>query len=221
MTPNPAPASAASTSSSTERAQFVCPLTLKEMNGVQPFVYIATCGCVLSQAGLKAVSASTPPADGDKSAEDKDKDSSLDLCPQCATKYDKRTDVRMLNPDPETEEQMRAAMELRKQQQKAGKAKKRKADAPDVAVSSADADDAKAKKLKTGAAPPAPGMNPTIAAASRAVVTSLALEEAKRKAGMSDAVKSLYESKDKGRKETFMTRGTFTRVSVLCQSLLR
>jgi hypothetical protein len=42
----------------------------------------------------------------------------------------------------------------------------------------------------------------------------LALEEAKRKAGMSDVVKSLYGSKDAPqRKETFMTRGTFTRVS--------
>jgi hypothetical protein len=58
-----------------------------------------------------------------------------------------------------------------------------------------------------------PSLNPSIAAASRAVVSGLALEEARRKAGMSDAVKSLYGSADgKKRKETFMTMGTFTRV---------
>ena len=46
------------------------------------------------------------------------------------------------------------------------------------------------------------------------MASSLAMEEAKRKANMSEAVRSLYESKNKGVKETFMTRGTFTRVSL-------
>ena len=106
LTPNPAPSSisATATNASTDRAQFVCPFNLKEMNGVQPFVFIATCGCVISQAGLKALSgasSSTPPAtdsEGDK--ED------LDICPQCSTKYDRKKDVRMINPDAETEERM-------------------------------------------------------------------------------------------------------------------
>lgn len=64
-----------------------------------------------------------------------------------------------------------------------------------------------------------PSTNPSIAAASRAVVSGLAMEEAKRKAGMSDAVKSLYSSEDgPKRKETFMTMGTFTRVSTVLLS---
>jgi len=219
LTPNPAPStsSATATNTSTDRPRFVCPLTLKEMNGVQPFVYIATCGCVLSQAGLKALTAtsgsSTPPADRSVKAEDKeeDKESQLEICPQCATKYDKREDVRVINPDPETEAVMRAAMDARRLKQKVPKSKKRKAESSDASALLPEGEDAAGKVKKAKTSTPAPSMNPTIAAASRAVVSSLAMEEAKRKAGMSDAVKSLYESNDKNRKETFMTRGTFTR----------
>jgi len=56
-----------------------------------------------------------------------------------------------------------------------------------------------------------PHTNPSIGAASLAVVSSLVIEEAKSKAGMSEAVKSLYSTEGEKRKETFMTMGTFTR----------
>ena len=62
------------------------------MNGAQPFVYLAPCGCVFSQAGLKAVSGTppskSPSADGADKDGDKGADSALDLCPNCGTKYD-------------------------------------------------------------------------------------------------------------------------------------
>lgn len=205
LTPNPAPLAPASTSSSTERPQFVCPLTFKEMNGVQPFVYLAPCGCVFSQAALKTVAdaASTPPQGEDSSKQ-------LDVCPQCAVKYDKTEDVLLLNPAPDEEERMLANMERRRLSEPAKKSKKRKA-----GNGGADAADAEppAKKKSAAAAAGMPSTNPSIAAASRGVVSSLALEEAKRKAGMSDAVKSLYSGDGPKRKETFMTMGTFTRVS--------
>ena len=52
-----------------------------------------------------------------------------------------------------------------------------------------------------------PSLNP------RAVASSLAMKEAKRKAGMTEAVKSIYGDKNvPKRKETFMTMATFTRV---------
>lgn len=214
LTPNQAPSSvsATSTNASTDRAKFVCPLNLKEMNGVQPFVFIETCGCVMSQAGMKAVtivSPSTPPADSEEGKEE------LDVCPQCATKYDKRRDVRIINPDKETEEKMREEMEARRALERPKKSKKRKADAAEDKQSTDNADaPRKARRTSPPAPAHAPSMNPSIAAASRAVVSSLAMGDAKRKANMSDAVKSLYESKNKNRKETFMTRGTFTRVCV-------
>lgn len=187
LTPNPIPAPK-QLDSEVERAPFVCPLTLKEMNGALPFVYIATCGCVLSQAGLKALAspgnASTPPSDG----QSEELTAHLELCPQCGTKYNRLMDVLTINPDRDTEDDMRTAMELRKKERSAkNKTKTKKRKVVDLDV---DKEATEAKKAK-----PAPSLNPSIAAASRAVTVSLAAEEAKRKSGMSDAVRSLYESK--------------------------
>lgn len=180
------------------------------MNGAIPFLYIATCGCVISKAGLKVLAgsgeASTPPSDSQ--AEDAGPPQQFELCPQCGTKYDRKTDVRTINPDKETEDVMRAAMEARKKEKSSknkSKTKKRKAD---EAEPEKEKDAIEAKKAR-----PAPSLNPSIAAASKAVTESLAAEEAKRKAGMSDAVRSLYAGKGGEQKETFMTR-TFNRVSL-------
>jgi len=187
------------------------------MTGVVPFVYLSTCGCVFSQAGLKAVSSSMPPsekgkekaANGEEGAQ-LPSEGQLDVCPQCAEKYNRAENVRLLNPGPEEEERIRSAMDRRRAAAAAsakGKGKKRKAvgATPDGAEG-----EQPAGKKKSGSAMPLMGP----AAASRAVASSLAMEEAKRKAHMSEAVKSLYRPKDgKARKETFMTMGTFTRVS--------
>jgi len=193
-----------SKSSDSERPQFVCPLTLKEMNGVQPFVYLHPCGCVFSQAGLRTVAGSSSPKDG----EEQESRKQLDMCPQCASKFDKSTDVLLLNPSLEEEERMFAAMVLQRASEPTKKSKKRKADLS----SNSDGPPSKSKKTNGGTTTQ-PHTNPSISAASRAVVSSLAAEEAKRKAGMSEAVKSLYTKEGEKRKETFMTMGTFTRVS--------
>ncbi|KAF8055625.1 DUF602-domain-containing protein [Lyophyllum atratum] len=198
LTPNSS-RSPDSAADATERPQFVCPLTLKEINGLQPFVYISTCGCVFSQAGLKNVSgAKSSPKDGDLEVEKQ-----LNVCPQCAKKYSPAEDVVQLNPSSDDEDAMRFALERRRLLEPAKKGKKRK----NAASGAQDDEEPPAKKQELR-----PSTNPSIAAASRAVVSSLAMEEAKRKAGMSDAVKSLYGNADGSkRKETFMTMGTFTR----------
>jgi hypothetical protein len=174
------------------------------MNGTQPFVYLSTCGCVLSQAGLKAVSASASPKEKETAGEECKANKSLSLCPQCAKKYSTE-DVVLLNPSPEEEETLRFALERKRLQEPTKKkSKKRKNDA------SPDEAEPPAKKQVTTL----PGLNPSVAGASRAVASELAMEEAKRKTNMSAAVKSLYGDGLK-RKETFMTMGTFTRVSLL------
>ncbi|PPQ73050.1 hypothetical protein CVT24_001628 [Panaeolus cyanescens] len=218
LTPNPI-ASESSADLSDDRAPFVCPLTLKEMNGAQPFVYISTCGCVFSQAGYKTVASSSGSSSrgespkekeqeeekkkGDNSAEDKSS-SSLSLCPQCATKYSPTDDIIPLNPPPEEQTEMRFALERKRllEPSKKSKSKKRKnADNDDV-----DAGEPPAKK----SAKAVPTLNPSVKAANRSVVEQLKKEEQKRKESMSEAVKSLYGDGTK-RKETFMTMGTFTR----------
>jgi hypothetical protein len=169
------------------------------MIGSMPFVYLSTCGCVFSQAGLKTVSK-------DESADEDGKQ--LNLCPSCGAKYDKQEDVLLLNSSPEEEEKMHAAMIRRRLAEPVKtKGKKRKA--------AAAAEEPAQKKKAT-----VNSTNNGITSATRAVQASLAEEEAKRKANMSDAVKSLYTSKDgPKRKETFMTMNTFTRVSCTCLSL--
>ncbi|KAH8831176.1 DUF602-domain-containing protein [Flagelloscypha sp. PMI_526] len=197
LSPNTAPSS----SSSEDRVQFACPYTMKEMNGTQPFVYLKTCGCVSSLSGLKEMtssSSSTPPND------DGTPTKQLDICPQCSAKYDKSTDLVTINPGEDEALEMKFAMDRRRAAEPPKKSKKRK---------HGDSETAPSKKLKSSA--PGPLTNPNISAASRAVKDGLAAEEAKRKKGMSDAVKSLYSGKEGGEKvkETFMTRGTFNRVS--------
>ncbi|KAF8168541.1 Rtf2 RING-finger-domain-containing protein [Crassisporium funariophilum] len=201
LTPNNASSSTDSKADSTDRPQFACPLTMKEMNGVQPFVYISTCGCVFSQAGLKTVASSSSPKE--KASDSDEGGKSLSLCPQCAKKYSASEDVIVINSPPEEEETLRFALDRKRLLEPAKKkSKKRKNQSPE---------DGEEPPTKKQAAPVAvPSLNPSIAAASRAVVSGLAMEEAKRKAGMSDAVKSLYGDGTK-RKETFMTMGTFTR----------
>jgi len=222
LTPNATPKSD-QLDSSIDRGLFVCPLNFKEMTGVVPFVYLSTCGCVFSQAGLKAVSSSTPPSekgkekDGGEEGRMPSSDRQLDVCPQCATKYDRAEHVRVLNPGLEEEERMQSAMERRRAVAGVkGKGKKRKAAV--LASEGAEGEQVPVKKKSSGGGEPGSrgsSMGPTVvAAARRAVASSLAMEEAKRKANMSEAVKSLYKPKDgKVRKETFMTMGTFTRVS--------
>jgi hypothetical protein len=177
---------------------------MKEMNGVQPFVYLASCGCVMSLAGLRALSSPPPESEKGKDKDDavNDLKKDLDVCPQCAVKYDRVEDVITLNPSPEEEERLFVAMERRRLQEPAKKSKKRK-------NANGDSETQPPSKKK-----PLPSTNPNISASSRAVVSSLAMEEAKRKAEMSAAVKSLYgDPNAPKRKETFMTMGTFTRVS--------
>jgi hypothetical protein len=260
LSPNPAPQSSEPSSSDTERPQFVSPLTLKEMNYAQPFVYLSTCGCVFSKAGLKTVSASSTPKDWEndkgkaKAATTDPSDAELELCPQCGKKYSQTEDVVLLNPSQDEEDAMREAMERKRHLifnfplcklytnslmsslnarsgwrffsqsrdftamvsdgfaiefrsppillepvKKPKSSKKRKNDSP--------TDDAGHPAKKQAAVRPSMKMS----AASQAVVSGLAMEEAKRKSEMSDAVKSLYGNGTK-RKETFMTMNTFTRV---------
>ncbi|EEB97793.1 hypothetical protein MPER_02818, partial [Moniliophthora perniciosa FA553] len=198
LTPNTSVSSASSNDDSAERAKFICPFSLKEMNGSQPFLYIWTCGCVFSQAGLKTMTSNspTPPKEDEKDATS----TLVDLCPQCSAKYSKADDVILLNPSPEEEQKSREARERRRASEptKSKKSKKRKNGDDDAEPAS--------KKTKTA---PLPSTNPNIAAASRAVISSLAMEEAKKKASINDAVQvAIWRCGRRGRRPSRL-RGTF------------
>jgi hypothetical protein len=216
LTPNAAPIKSTANGDH-ERAPFMCPLTMKEMNGAQPFVYISTCGCVMSQAGLRTLANAESPSpstdnkptrDSPKTEEGEPKlsveteavSSSLSLCPNCGVKYLAKSSVRTLNPSPEEEEEMQVDMERQRLLEPVKKKKRKAEDETTAAV-------ARASKKKSS-------MNSS--GSSTMLSAALAAEEAKRKAGMSEAVKSLYTSSQTGKpkKETFTTMNTFTRVSI-------
>ena len=184
-------------------APFVCPLTLKEMNGAVPFVYIHTCGCVFSLAGLKAVTSTTSVTNGTaKESAEREKS----LCPQCGAKYDAAEDVFALNPDAQEEELMMERLAVYLASTK-GKNKKRKSEATEEQQKSA-----KQPRLERESS----ATNPATAKRSLKVAESLAEEEKKRVANMSDAVRSIYESNStKVPRQNWISQGTFTRVSIL------
>lgn len=196
LTPNPASATSQSDTDK-QKSAFICPLTLKEMTGSIPFSYLVPCGCVFSTAGLKAVAKPSDEKDKAETATEKEP------CPQCGKKFVNKSaavggDIRTINPEPEEAQKM-----LEFAPTKSGK--KRKA-----ADGETDQAKEKPKKSKTEAASINASMGIT-----RAVANELAAAEKARKAAMSAAVQSLYQGKDgvdgKGTKETFLTRGTFTR----------
>jgi hypothetical protein len=215
LTPNPISPSKSSIDDGTAdfHPRFVCPLTQKEMTGIVPFVYISVCGCVFSTAALKAMTRTSSPKEG-SSPKEKDEDkpgaaasseTQKELCPNCGAKYDASSDVRSLNPSEEESQLLRFALDAARAAEKPKKSKKRKVDP------SADDANKKDEPSKKKAKAETVGVSPSVAAASRALAAGLAMEEAKRKAGMSEAVKSLYGDGKTKVKETFMTRGTFTR----------
>lgn len=93
-------------------AQFVCPIVGIEMSGRHKFIYIAVCGCVMSERALKEVGGLR--------------------CQRCNTEYTPG-DVRTLNPEKEEQGAIRVKLEERRQAEKeaklAKKASKRKAEA--------------------------------------------------------------------------------------------
>jgi len=188
---------------------FVCPLTMKEMLGSIPFVFLWSCGCVFSKAGLKTLA--TPFEEAEKrnpeaaqsdgsDKENKDaagaKAEKTIPCPQCGKPYTQAQVIPLNPPREESEDRLAALLARRAANPSSGKSKKRKA-AP-------TAEEPDVKKSK-------PSLGPTMA--TSAVAQLLKDEERKRaKVGMSAAVKSLYRDKDaKEEKPTFLTMNTFTR----------
>ncbi len=115
-----------SSSTSSSVYPFMCPLSSKQMDGKQRFVYISTCGCTMSYTGLRTtLSTSTNATSAEKA---------VAPCPVCnipfnaasiATKGKKEPeaggDVVTINPSESEQAGMREAMELKRAAEKAEK----------------------------------------------------------------------------------------------------
>ncbi|KZV79868.1 DUF602-domain-containing protein [Exidia glandulosa HHB12029] len=197
LTPNPTPSpSTTPEPGAPPRAHFVCPLSQKEMSGGVPFVYLATCGHVFSAGGLKALA--PPPGEAA-------------LCPQCQTKYTPGSasgDVRMINPSAEEEAILRDNLPAPTTK------KKRKKVELEGQTDGGVEGEPESKKAKTKAKPHGAVVNANVAIGARKALAVAEAEANAAKATLSPALKSLYTSRDGPQpKETFLTKGTFTRRS--------
>ncbi|KAL7421944.1 Replication termination factor 2 [Cryptotrichosporon argae] len=127
LTPNPTyePPTASSTSHVPARAPFVCPLSLKEMSGVTPFIALRPCGCVFSDAAVRAVIPTLTRGvgaravrvvkdreidglDGSKPVDSaRDADGAKEVvCPNCGTAFDPMlpNSIMPINPTKEVQE---------------------------------------------------------------------------------------------------------------------
>jgi hypothetical protein len=218
-------------------APFSCPLSLKEMSGSVPFVALRHCGCVFSEASIRAVIPTLSRSSAGKTKSDQQPDEvkavadvkeGFKACPNCGKEFDptKGDAVVAINPPREVQEDLLEQLLTIRASAKASKKRKAvDASAPlitDIAIT-ANGDvprkhprsDSLKPSSRTASASPAP-----TTLAPRSVHQKLAEQEQKRQiaqAGMSDAVKAMFKPKEKGKDHhqgnaDFFGR-TFTRVS--------
>ncbi|KAG0361208.1 Rtf2 RING-finger-domain-containing protein [Gamsiella multidivaricata] len=187
-------------------ARYICPITMKEMNGKHRFVYLDTCGCVMSEQALKEVPSKT--------------------CIKCAKPFES-FDVIVLNPRPDELEAMEKALLEKHARIMTEKKEKRKAKASKKEVekmNSADStllnntssskrklDEAteapKHKKQHVAEKPPSAQPIQSVthsltAAVAAKVAEQMAVNATRQK---SSALQSLY-SRGRTSKENFMNR---------------
>ena len=177
------------TQESRPTALFVCPISLREMNGSVKFVYRKPCGCVLSESSLKEMRRAEG---GDDTA----------VCPVTGKRDDEAEEWFTINPKEDELELLVEAFEARKvrekDEKKAAKDRKRKAVAsgemppPPVAKKVKAAGSAAASSVLPP--PPLPSVN--AGASVPRLSATLAAKLAEQKKTNSPAIASLYAPKD-------------------------
>lgn len=137
LTPNPTYTSPdpSTTANASQRAPFACPLSLKEMSGTVPFIALRPCGCVFSEAAVRAVIPNLARITTTvKSFKDEVPDSaqpvaeSIDVvaCPNCGQdiRPAEAATVSPINPPKEYQEDLLESLLMARAAVKAGKKRK-------------------------------------------------------------------------------------------------
>ncbi|GAA5956950.1 hypothetical protein JCM3765_006649 [Sporobolomyces pararoseus] len=229
LTPNPALSDSTETeteatthggtSEQSRAAPFVCPISLREMNGSVKFVYRKPCGCAMSEVALKEMRRGQEKKGESAKKEDQGELTDDRVCPVDGERNEVPEEWVTLNPKEEELETMTAVWEAKKvrekEEKKAAKAAKRKG-----AETNGDDSGGKVKKQKTDktstslkAAAPAVKAGASVSH----LQATLAAKLAEQKKQQSPAIASLYrdksldETKDKDGRSTWMTRGAYAR----------
>ncbi|GAA6060354.1 hypothetical protein JCM10212_004538 [Sporobolomyces blumeae] len=207
---------------------FVCPISLREMNGSIKFVYRKPCGCAMSEVALKEMRRNHD-KQGNKALLAEDGDGELSderVCPVDGERSEQREEWVTINPKEDELERMQAAWEQRKaqekQEKKLAKAAKRKGAGGPGEGTDGEASKAKKQKVekqaqakKSAAIEAAPAVK--AGASVPHLQATLAAKLAEQKKQQSPAIASLYkvngtdETKDKDGRSTWMTRGAYAR----------
>jgi hypothetical protein len=236
LSPNPeytAP-TASTTNHSPSRSPFVCPLSFKELSGTVPFLALRPCGCVYSEASIRGIIPNLTKGTAVQSVKDKEEipneakpvveaKKGTVACPNCGLYFDPTLPTSILQINPPKEVQDILLENLLTARAAAKSSKKRKATTTDTTESELPTKSktkTKAKGDKAEIREKRPTMNTD--GMHKTVAQKLADQEQKRlkaQEGMSDAVRSMFKSKDGDQRGTggaadFFGR-TFTRVSQL------
>ncbi|KAM0791815.1 hypothetical protein ACM66B_004075 [Microbotryomycetes sp. NB124-2] len=228
LTPNPAATTSSNGAataklgddSTLEHAPFVCPISMREMNGTYKFMFRSPCGCVISEASLREM----------RKADGNDSNSlAARFCPVHGGQDDEKAAPERwttINPVGAELESMRVDLLERQRVEKATKRDRKKRKAGSASGAKADGDQdldghqqqqqqqqpaaKKAKAAPTAQVAPSVKGVPLLSA-------SLAAKIAEQKKTQSPAIASLYAKKggddnhDADGRSTWMTRGAFTR----------
>ncbi|GAA5825148.1 hypothetical protein JCM11251_006119 [Rhodosporidiobolus azoricus] len=233
LTPNPAlpnadeeQDAAAHLGQDSAPAQFVCPISLREMNGSVRFVYRKPCGCVMAEAALKQMRRGAEKNGHGTKAEAQEGGELSDehVCPVDGERSDQPEEWVTLNPKDDELEVVKERWEAKKLREKEEKKKAKAAKRKNVGGDAAAAEDGDAKpskKQKTDAASKAAraAAAPAVKAGASvpALQATLAAKLAEEKKKHSPAIASLYakkgedEMRDKDGRSNWMTVGAYSR----------
>ncbi|KAG0175944.1 hypothetical protein DFQ29_006748 [Apophysomyces sp. BC1021] len=165
------------------KSRFICPISMKEMNGKHRFVYLDTCGCVFAEQALKEIPSKE--------------------CVSCGKSFEANNNI-LINPAKEELESMKVILEEKKAKIKAEKKAKK-------AAKSSERKSGEKRKREVESPEKVNNKKPNLSSSAATVVMSKVAQELaeKQKKQVSAAVKSIYAKKDI--KGNYLTMGTFNR----------
>ncbi|KAI8328430.1 Rtf2 RING-finger-domain-containing protein [Chlamydoabsidia padenii] len=173
------------------RSQFICPISMKEMNGKHRFVYLDSCGCTFAEQTMKEVNSTQ--------------------CLSCGNPFD-NTNIITINPTNKEEiDTMIKAMESKKKKTSSSSSKKRNREDGEKSKSKSK----KNKKMALDRSTKNNNISSTVAASAVMDKVSKELAERQKNKPVSNAIQSLYTNKDGSSKVkgNYLTMGTFNRYS--------
>ncbi|KAG1049086.1 hypothetical protein G6F43_008569 [Rhizopus delemar] len=170
------------------QSKFICPISMKEMNGKHRFVYLDSCGCTFAEQSLKEIPSKE--------------------CFNCGKSFE-NNNIITLNPNKDELEVMKRNMEEKKAKAKA----ERKAKKAEIKKNGNSEGLEKKRKRAADISNKSNKKVSTISAsgATAAVMDKVAQDLAGKKKPISSALKSIFEPKTKTNNGNYLTKGTFNR----------